>query len=143
MRCAWLPLLLLASGMSGCAIPDPNPVPAELARVLFSSAPADQLSAYRLDGELVRRLRYADLTPGEHSLQVRYRFELPGGASLNGFGEPRFRTCILALTYTDFEAGKPYLLRAERRGMRPVAWLENTEGERLVRADVLRCGPGV
>ena len=101
------------------------------------------MRAYRLDGELVRQLRFPDLPPGTHELQVRYQFEVPGGmGGLGQLSEPRRRTCILGIE-GEFNAGQHYRVTAYRLGWKPVGYLEDAAGERLVRASVIRCGPGV
>lgn len=139
--------ITLAAGLLltlGCAAPAPVPLAEGQARVeLSTQRPGDRISAYRLDGELVRGLRFPDLDPGAHNLQVRFRYEVPGSASSAGLlGEPQFRTCILGLDYADFAAGNAYRLVADRRGIRPAGWLESADNQRLARARILRCGPG-
>lgn len=138
-RSILLPLLTL---LVSCAQPLP-PSPGELARVLLDSGSRADMRAYRLDGELVRQLRFPDLPAGEHDIQVRYQFEVPG--TMGGLGqisEPHRRSCILGLRW-DFAPGQHYQLTAYRLGWQPVGWLETATGERLVRARVIRCGLGV
>lgn len=135
-------LLLLFALLAGCVQSPPAPLAADLARVALDSSARADMRAYRVDGELVRQLRFPDLEPGSHQLQVRYRFEIPGG--MGGFGqesEPRRRSCILGVEWT-LEGGQEYRFTAYRLGWQPVGWLETAAGERLVRAQVIRCGPG-
>ncbi|WP_185265480.1 PA0061/PA0062 family lipoprotein [Halopseudomonas xiamenensis] len=130
--------------LAACAQPAPLPLDQGLARVNLESSTRGSLQAYRLDGELLHKLRFPDLTPGPHRLQMRYRFEVPGASS--GMGErlsgSHWRRCILALD-ADFTAGEHYRISAWRLGWRAHARLENAAGEQLARAQVLRCGPGV
>lgn len=135
-------LLSLTLLLAACAQPLP-PLPADLVRVTLDSGTRADMRAYRLDGELVRQLRVPDLPPGTHELQVRYQFEVPGGMSTLGqLSEPRRRTCILGIE-GEFSAGQRYRVTAYRLGWQPVGYLEDAAGERLVRASVIRCGPGV
>ena len=135
-------LLSLTLLLSACAQPLP-PLPADLVRVALDSGTRADMRAYRLDGELVRQLRFPDLPPGTHELQVRYQFEVPGGmGGLGQLSEPRRRTCILGVE-GEFNAGQHYRVTAYRLGWKPVGYLEDAAGERLVRASVIRCGPGV
>ena len=135
-------LLSLTLLLSACAQPLP-PLPADLVRVALDSGTRADMRAYRLDGELVRQLRFPDLPPGTHELQVRYQFEVPGGmGGLGQLSEPRRRTCILGIE-GEFSAGQHYRVTAYRLGWQPVGYLEDAAGERLVRASVIRCGPGV
>lgn len=141
-------ILALASAMTiatiatGCTTHTIEPLAENQARISLETRPADQLSAYRLNGELVRGLRFPDLSPGEHSLQVRLRYERPGSGQTGSlFGDPQWRTCILGLEYKDFRGGGEYRLYAEQRGQRSIGWLESADGERLARAEIIRCGP--
>ena len=135
-------LLSLTLLLSACAQPLP-PLPADLVRVALDSGTRADMRAYRLDGELVRQLRFPDLPPGTHELQVRYQFEVPGGmGGLGQLSEPRRRTCILGIE-GELSAGEHYRVTAYRLGWQPVGYLEDAAGERLVRASVIRCGPGV
>ena len=131
----WITLVVGLLLTLGCAAPAPVPLTESQARVQLSTQrPADTVSG----------LRFPDLDPGVHNLQVRFRYEVPGSASSAGLlGEPQFRTCILGLDHADFSAGSTYRLVADRRGIRPAGWLEAADGQRLARARILRCGPGV
>lgn len=136
---------LFCCTLSACAQQPTPPLDSQQVRIeQRTSMPLDQLRAYRLNGELVRNLRFPDLPPGSHELQVRFQFEVPGGGQRNGGRlESRERTCILGLSHDDFRAGQQYQIYAERRGWQPAAWLLNPEGERLTRARIIRCGPGL
>lgn len=136
------PLLTMVFS-SGCATPQQPPLTQHEARLeLSTQRPSDRISAYRLDGELVRALRFPDLPPGLHELQVRFQYEVPGSPSGTGqMGEAQWRRCILGISYADFRGGREYRLVADRRGLRPAAWLE-LDGNRLTNAEILRCGPG-
>lgn len=135
-------LLSLTLLLAACAQPLP-PLPADLVRLTLDSGTRADMRAYQLDGELVRQLRFPDLPPGTHELQVRYQFEVPGGMSgLGQLSEPRRRTCILGIE-GELSAGEHYRVTAYRLGWQPVGYLEDAAGERLVRARVIRCGPGV
>lgn len=140
--------ITLAAGILmtiGCAAPAPTPLAGDQARLeLSTQRPGDRISAYRLDGELVRGLRFPDLHPGAHNAQMRFRYEVPGSANNAGMlGEPQYRTCILGIDYDDFSAGNTYRFVADRRGIRPAGWLESADHQRLARASIVRCGPGV
>lgn len=141
----WIALFIVSLITIGCAAPTPTPLAEGQARLeLSTQRPADRISAYRLDGELVSGLRFPDLNPGKHNVQVRFRYEVPGSASAGGMlGEPQFRTCILGIDYADFSAGDTYHFVADRRGIRPAGWLESADNQRLARASIIRCGPGV
>lgn len=137
-------LALLSCGamlLAGCA-QQPAPLGESHARIALGTvAPGDRLSAHRLNGELVRGLRFADLPPGGHSLQVRFEYEAPGrGSPMGSLGSSR-RSCILQVDYAGFAAGGEYRVIAQRLGWVNVGWLESAEGERLVSAREIRCGP--
>ena len=140
----WTALVVASLITAGCAAPPAKPLAENQARLeLSTQRPADRISAYRLDGELVRGLRFPDLNPGAHNVQIRFRYEVPGSANSAGlFGEPQYRTCILGIDYADFSAGSAYRFVADRRGFRPAGWLESSDEQRLARARIIRCGPG-
>lgn len=138
--------MLLTAAMlllGACAAPQPKGALADgRARVSLQTRVQDRIEAYRLDGELVDGLRFDDLTPGPHALQVRHRFEMPGSAGGAGvLGEPQWGRCILGVRYADFVGGQRYTFEAERRGFRSVGWLRSQSGEKLADAEVIRCGP--
>ncbi len=136
-------IALCAFITAGCAQQPQAPLPDDRVRVEFDTAPMDQLNAYRLDGELVDGIHFPDLRPGAHELQVRFRYETPGGAGGGGpMGEPQYRTCILGLTYDQFQAGETYVFSAERLGWQSVGSLKSSRGEKLASARTIRCAPG-
>ena len=136
-------LAVCALTIAGCAQQPQAPLTDDRARVEFDTAPMDQLSAYRLDGELVDGIRFPDLHPGAHELQVRFRYEMPGGAGGGGsMGEPQYRTCILGLSYDGFQPGETYVFSAQRLGWQSVGSLKGNRGEKLARARTIRCSPG-
>lgn len=137
----------LASALlaAGCATQPPPPLSDDMARIEMSTVrPADRLSAYRLDGELIRELGFPDLQPGAHEVQVRFQYEQTGSAPGGGMmGEIQWRACILAVQYDDFRPGQTYRIVANQLGFSTVGWLESgADGKKLVSAEVLRCGPG-
>ncbi|MCL5043217.1 MAG: hypothetical protein M1440_12375 [Gammaproteobacteria bacterium] len=138
-----LALATAASSLIACTTPAPAPapIPEHQARISFSTQPMDNLRAHRLNGELVRSLRFDDLPAGEHVLEVRFRFERPGGGK-PGLREPQHRTCDLRIHYAGFKGGEQYAIRAELFNWRPRGWLQDAEGTRLSTADLIRCSPG-
>ena len=145
-RCPVLRTITLtaaAASLIACANPSPAPKPIseDQARITFSTQPMDNLRAHRLNGELVRSLRFDDLPAGEHELDVRFRFERPGGGK-PGIRDPQRRTCDLRIHYADFMGDQRYVIRAELLNWRPRGWLQSADGNRLAEAEVMRCLPG-
>lgn len=138
-----LALAIAASSLIACTThaTAPAPIAEDQARISFSTQPMDNLRAHRLNGELVRSLRFDDLPAGEHVLEVRFRFERPGGGK-PGLREPQHRTCDLRIHYADFKGGEQYAIRAELFNWRPRGWLQDEEGTRLANAELIRCSPG-
>ena len=134
--------LLLAC--SACSPVPEKPLDSGMARVNLAADVGNDVRAYRLDGELTPSIRFGDLSPGAHALQVRYHFEVPGGAGSGGLLEGNFRTCVMEVNYDNFAAGMQYLLKTERRGWRPAGWLYDQQTqEKLADAEEVRCGPGM
>jgi hypothetical protein len=131
-------LLLL---LSACAKELPAANPGKAWIDLYTVA-GNQLSANAVDGRDWAQGRYFEVSPGQHRLQVRLQFDISGGGGNgrehNGGGGTR--TCILALDYAHFEAGKKYLLKAGTQSRR--GWLRLYDEQRnvLSRGKQLRCG---
>lgn len=129
-------LLLL---LSACAKALPAPDPSKAWVDLYTVA-GNQLSANALDNLDWAHGRYFEVPPGSHRLQVRLQFDVSDGAGREHNGGGGVRTCMLALDYAQFEAGKKYLLKAgtvQRRG-----WIRlyDSQGNVLSRGKQLRCG---
>ena len=136
-----LPMVAL---LSACAVAPLPPLDNAHARVSLKTEAANRVQASRLDGEPVRGLQFPDLKPGEHRLEVRLFFEVPGGGGdVSGSFSTGERRCILAVEYPDFAAGQHYQFHASRRGWGPAGWLLDASGRKLATAREVRCGPGV
>lgn len=130
---------LLGLLLGACAAPVPPADPGQ-ARISLRAAPADVLSAQRLDGQRLADGRYVDVAPGTHELQLRYQYDSRQGSGL--FGEPRRVTCELRLRYAHFQAGRDYRFEARPLSLKAQGWLYDQDGtEPLARAEVVRCGP--
>ena len=133
-----LPLLAALALLGACAGPLPAPDPQQ-AWIELRTEPGELLMAERTDDVRLDDGRYFQVSPGAHRLQVRFSFEVPSG----GFGPdsgPAWRTCILAVDYAGFAAGARYRLEARRIAHRAMGRLLDADGQRLARAEVLRCG---
>jgi hypothetical protein len=131
-------LLLL---LTACAKALPAADPAKAWVDLYTIA-GNQLSANELDGLDWSEGRFFEVKPGKHRLQVRLQFEVSGGGGgrhHNG-GGGGIRTCMLALDYGNFEAGKKYLLKAGTVSRRGWLRLYDEHGNVLSRGKQLRCG---
>lgn len=135
--------LVMMAGLTGCALADKeqDAQPLDRARIVFSAQPMAELRARRLNGNLVRSLRFPDLPAGSHQLEVRFRYERAGGRG-KSMGESQQRVCDFRLSHSDFVAGQTYVIRAERFNWGPRAWLQDNTGKRLVAAEVVRCVVG-
>ena len=134
----------LAALLCACAVAPLPPLDNAHARVDLKTEAANRVQASRLDGEPVGGLQFPDLTPGEHRLEVRLFFEVPGGGGdVSGSFSAGERRCILAVEYADFAAGQHYQFHASRRGWGPAGWLLDANGNKLATAREVRCGPGV
>lgn len=132
------PLLLSLLALGACAGPLPAHDPQQ-AWVELQVRAGYTLMAHRLDGTPSRDGRYFQLAPGTHELQLRFQFEVPGGAGETG-REPRLTTCLLRLDYDGFAAGQRYRIEARPLQYRAQAWLYGEDRQILARAEVLRCG---
>ncbi len=131
--------LISLAVLVACAGPVPKPDPGK-AWVELSSTAGDLLMADRLDGERLDDGRFFQVPPGEHELQARFQFEVPGGGGLEPLAEPVLRTCVLRVRYADFSPGQRYRLAARAQGYRAQAWLYDEQRQLLARGKLLRCG---
>ncbi|AYC30894.1 hypothetical protein D3880_00165 [Pseudomonas cavernae] len=143
MRALLLPLLAIS--LSACAgkLPAPDP---QRAWIEVHPEPSDTLMANRLDGKRWNDGRYFQVDPGTHELEVRYQFEIGGGAGgMGGMGmnaEPSLLTCYLEIRYDGFSAGQRYRLEARNAANQPMAWLYDEQRKVLARNEIMpRCGP--
>ncbi len=127
-------LLLMACNK---ALPAADPTKAWID--LYTIA-GNQLSANALDGRDWAQGRYFEVSPGKHRLQVRLQFDVGGGAGREHTGGGQTRTCILALDYDAFEAGRKYRLKAGTVSRRGWLRLYDSQGKVLSRGKQLRCG---
>jgi hypothetical protein len=138
MRPSALPLLA-AILLAACATALPPHDPGK-AWIEVRGDPAIQLGADQLDGRSWADRRYFQVEPGEHRLQVRLGFEVPGGSGPDNHDGGGWRTCILEVRYGGFAAGARYRLSGRAIAHRAVAQLQDERGQTLARARVLRCG---
>lgn len=102
-----------------------------------------ELRAWRINGQPQRQLQFPPLPAGEHRLEVRMHYEIPGWRRAGGFGESSWRACIMQLPAVSLQAGTAYHIRARRLGRDPQLWLEDGTGRQLQRASIRSCGPGL
>jgi len=138
-----IPCALLIA-CSACSPVPEKPIDKGMARINLDADVGNEVRAYRLDGELTKSIRFGDINPGAHQLQVLYHFEVPGGSASGGLLDGNFRTCIMEVSYANFEPGMQYLLKTERRGWKPAGWLYDQQTqEKIADAEEVRCGPGI
>lgn len=134
------PLFLLALlSLSACASPLPTPDPQQAWVTLYASA-GYTLMAHKLDDQQTPDGRYFQVSPGAHTLDVRFQFEVAGGGGGSDFNsEPLQMTCHLRLQYDGFAAGQQYRIEARPLLMKAQGWLYDSQRRVLARAKVLRC----
>ena len=118
---------------SACAAPLPEHNPA-MAWIDVLTQPGQQLSAQRMDGAKVNDARYFQVSPGPHKLQVRLSYDRGGSRGDNQ------RNCLVEIRYADFSAGQKYSIRALAKGWTVRAWLYNSDGQRVIESQPVRCG---
>lgn len=132
-----LMLCSLSILLAGCALL-PRHDPAQ-AWVELDSAEHQQLQAWQVDEHTLDDDRFFQVSPGLHTLQVRFQFEVAPG-NIGPQSAARARTCLLTLTYADFLAGESYRLQASSLGFRPRVQLYNAHGQQLAHGREERCG---
>ncbi|MCO6056133.1 hypothetical protein NG726_05560 [Pseudomonas sp. MOB-449] len=136
MRPLLLSLSLLTLG--GCALLMPSPDPNQ-AWIDFRQQDGQALHASRVDDKAQTNVRYLQVPPGRHELEVRLEFEVSGQDIGQGTSSYR-RTCLLKLAYGDFAAGERYQLEAGGIGFRPWARLYDQQNREVAKARESRCG---
>lgn len=124
--------------LGACAGPLPTPSPDKAWVDLWASG-ADLLMSHKLDGKQTADGRYFEVSPGAHTLEVRYRFDAMIGPAMS-FSEPREVTCYLRVRYDGFAAGQRYRLETQSLQLRAQGWLFDEQRQKVARAEVDRCG---
>ena len=132
--------LLILLTLGACASPLPTPDPQQAWVSLYASA-GYTLMAHKLDDKQTRDGRYFQVSPGAHTLDVRFQFEVAGGGggSSDFNSEPRRMTGHLRLQYVGFVAGQQYRIEARPLPYKAQGWLYDSQRQVLARAKVLRC----
>ena len=96
----YLALLVCLLLLGACASPLPARDPGMAWVDLYTPA-SDLLMAEELDGKRLNDGRYFQVSPGAHTLDVRFQFEVAGGGggSSDFNSEPRQMTCHLRLQF--------------------------------------------
>ena len=140
--CLTYRITVLLLGLLVCSITLANSPGSDVTLQLHNST-GIELRAWRINGQAQRQLRFPPLQAGEHRLEVRMHYEIPGWRRSGGFGESHWRTCIMQLPPVSLQAGNHYHIRARRLGRDPQLWLEDATGKQLQRASIRSCGPGL
>jgi hypothetical protein len=117
--------LSLVSVLSACALPPLPPDNPKMAWVDLYTQTGRLVMAERLDGKRLEDGRYFQVTPGPHTLLIRFDYEITWGARWN---DPQYRTCYLRVEYPHFEAGQRYRLEGWVLGISPEARLHDASG---------------
>ncbi len=127
-----LPVLL-----AGCSLlPRHDPTQAW---VDLGNAENENLQALQVDEQPLDDDRFFQISPGQHELQVRFRFEVDP-SNIGPQRQALARTCLLTINYADFAAGGSYRLEADSFGFHPRVQLYDTRGQQLARGREGRCG---
>lgn len=120
--------------MHGCAAELPEH-DSSMAWVDVAGRAGYSLSARRQDGKQTDDVRYFQLTPGRHQLELRLGYERRGSSAGS-----QWRYCRVEFDYDSFAAGERYSIYAVTMGFTVRVWLRNQAGERALESRSVRCG---
>ncbi|MBD8185229.1 hypothetical protein IFU20_03465 [Pseudomonas viridiflava] len=131
-------LILALTTLAGCAGPlpavDPNMAWVDLRTITGKVVMAD-----KLDGKNTYDGRYFQVTPGGHSLQVRYDYEYRYG-SMGLMGDDYTEiTCFVEVDYAHFAAGQRYVLEVRSLTNDVDAWLYDAERKTVAQEGNVHC----
>lgn len=126
------PLILASAALAGCAGPMPAVDP-HLAWVEMRTTTGTLVMADKVDGESTYDGRYFQITPGPHTLQVRYDYEVRYGGFTAMGNEYTELTCFVEVKYDHFAAGQRY--RIEVRSLTNNVSAELLDAQRNVLAE--------
>ncbi len=127
-----LPLILALATVGGCAGPMPAVDPQQ-AWVEMRTTTGTLVMADKVDGETTYDGRYFQVTPGAHTLQVRYDYEVRYGGFTAMGNEYTELTCFVEVKYDHFAAGQRY--RIEVRSLTNDVTAELLDAQRNVLAE--------
>lgn len=134
------PLLMIIAltTLAGCAGPLPAVNP-EQAWVDMRTLTGKLIMADKLDGENTYDGRYFQVSPGGHTLQVRYDYDVHylGFSAMND--EFTELTCFIELRYEHFAAGQRYMIEARSLANDVTARLFDAQRNLLAEAQRVTC----
>jgi hypothetical protein len=128
--------LVALSLLGGCSLWMPRHDPSQ---AWIELDPAADMQALAVDGRELDDGRYFQISPGSHTLDVRYRFEV-SGADVGRGSPPLERDCRVRVQYDRFAAGSRYRLAGGAYGFRPTVKLQDVHRYELTRAEEQGCG---
>lgn len=133
MKPNYLATAISALLLTACSAPLPAPQKG-MAWISVDPQPGQQMSARRLDNELVQDGRYFQVQPGQHALELFLSYPKE---NVQGDG---LRKCEVHIRYPDFMADQQYKVKARTNGWSVRAWLYDDANEKLVESQYVRCG---
>lgn len=120
-------LLAVLALLSAC---NTTPLPAHdsaQAWVDLSMLGGKAILAEKVDGKRLDDGRYFQLTPGSHTLEFRYDYEV--NIPLTIMSQPSERMCYITVQYDGFKAAERYRIQARSLGIEPSALLYDSANQ--------------
>lgn len=134
----YLSLVLAMTALAGCTGPLPMVDPQQ-AWVDMRTITGKLVMGDKVDGQTSYDGRYFQVSPGSHTLQVRYDYEVNYGgfsAMSDDFTE---RTCFIELKYDHFAPGQRYMIDVRSVHSSITAWLYDAQRTELVEQNEATC----
>jgi len=131
-------LIIALATLVGCAGPLPAVNP-DMAWVDMRTVGGKLVMADKLDGKHTYDGRYFQVTPGSHTLQVRYDYEYrAGGLGMMGDDYTEI-TCFIGVRYEHFAAGQRYMLEVRSLANDVDAWLYDAQRNTVAEEADIHC----
>jgi hypothetical protein len=131
-------LTLTLATLVGCAGPLPAMNP-DMAWVDMRTMSGILVMADRLDGKSTYDGRYFQVSPGSHTLQVRYDYEYRSGGLAMADDDYSELTCFIEVQYDHFAAGQRYMLEVRSLANNIDAWLYDAERNTVAEEGDVHC----
>jgi len=133
-----LSLMLALATVAGCAGPMPTVDPQQ-AWVEMRTTTGTLVMADKVDGKTTYDGRYFQVSPGPHTLQVRYDYEVRYGGFTAMGNEYTELTCFVEVKYDHFTAGQRYRIEVRSLANNVSAQLQDAQHQVLAEETSVSC----